>query len=181
MNIYPFKRIEKNVLPEIKTQVQDQVKPQIKDIKDNEKQKLNGQKPFAWLLILFLLVGGIGLVVYITNSADEPETVSVPENTDDIDWVNDVPCTPEDLSGEWKEITDSRMLENSNRRRFQNKRTSATINFDKGDPTTSGEKAQDHWHRDNPNKVNKRNQYLDENGNEVGKNTPESHIKPKCK
>ena len=61
------------------------------------------------------------------------------EQLDDIDWVNEVPCTPEDLSEEWEEVTHPKRRANSNRRDFKNKRTDEvcqgllSLGLEKGD------------------------------------------------
>ena len=148
-----------------------------------ENDKIPQKRLFFWVLLIgIMLVGGTVILMSLdddNNEVVEP-TTSISGEIDDIDWSIAPPCSPDDLSDNWEEITDQRMRANSNRRKFRNKHTGETINFDLGDPTQTGEKAKDHWHRDNPNKKNKRNQYLDEHGNEVGKNSPESHIKPKC-
>ncbi len=52
------------------------------------------------------------------------------------------------------------------------------MRFDKGDPSKPGHRAQDHYHRFNPNGSNSRNEYLDIDGNPVGRNSDASHLYP---
>jgi len=81
------------------------------------------------------------------------------------------------LSKDWKETTNSSM---KHRRTFRYKDTNIEIAFDKGIPGASRYKGVDHWHRLNPNAANKKEMYLDRNGNPTGKGKNSSHIKP-CK
>ena len=148
----------------------------------SKNENIPPKRMLLWMLmIVFITVAGTVILMSLDeDNGQAARPIPTPDSIDDIDWANSPPCSPDDLSEEWEEITDSRMRENSNRRKFRNKRTGAIINFDQGDANQTGERSKDHWHRDNPNKINKRNQYLDEKGNEVGRNSPESHITPKC-
>jgi len=113
----------------------------------------------------------------IDKQTDIPTDIPTDISVDtDIDWTKP-PCNPDDLSNDWKEITTSNM---KNRRVFRFKDSNIEIAFDKGVPGAPRFKGADHWHRFNPNSTNKRDLYLDRNGNPIGKNSNSSHIKP-CK
>lgn len=87
--------------------------------------------------------------------------------TPGIDWTN-APKSPESLGSAWIDVTDTRMKENSNRRRFQNLITKEVVAFDIGLPDKTGYKEENHWHRENPNSKNKNDAYLNECGKPVG-------------
>lgn len=130
---------------------------------------------FKILIISFIVTMAIGVTIYY--AIDEPTDTPADVSTDtDIDWTKP-PCNPDDLSDDWNEITNSNM---KNRRVFTYKNTNIKIAFDKGISGAPRFKGVDHWHRFNPNSVNKRDLYLDRHGNPTGKNTNPSHIKP-CK
>ncbi len=59
---------------------------------------------------------------------------------------------------------------------FRNKQTGEKLRFDKGKPTKHGHKANDHYHRPNPNSTGDQDKYLDEKGNPVPKNSDPSHL-----
>ncbi len=61
---------------------------------------------------------------------------------------------------------------------FKDKRTGEIIRYDEGRPGETGHEGHDHFHRYNPNKTGKSDQYLDSNGNPVAKNSEESHLYP---
>jgi len=130
-------------------------------------------------LIFITIVVSISIPIYYTINKPTDFPTDFPTDTSidtDIDWTKP-PCNPEDLSNDWKEITNSNM---KNRRVFVYKETNIQIAFDKGIRGAPRFKGIDHWHRFNPNSTNNKDMYLDKNGNPTGKNTNPSHIKP-CK
>lgn len=130
-------------------------------------------------LILAILTLSTGILIRLSTT-DQP-TDAPPQIHDetDINWAAP-PCNPDNLSVDWKEITDARMLKNSSRRVFQYRDTKWKIAFDKGDCGMPGFKGRDHWHRYNPFSTNENDFYLDQRGNPTGKNKTSSHIPPNC-
>ena len=146
------------------------------NISDNQSNIFAKSKNILFLLFITIaLTSGISIYYAIDKPIDIPI-----DTTTDIDWKTP-PCSPDDLSNNWKEVTDSRMSERSNRRIFQYKDTNNRIAFEKGQPGLTGDKAKDHWHRYNPNFKNDRELYLDNLGNATGKGSNSSHIDPNCK
>jgi len=132
------------------------------------------------LILLFITISlTVGITIYYALDLTTDQPIDVPIDTD-IDW-NKPPCTPDDLSENWKEVTHPKMQARSQRREFLYMDTNIRIAFEKGISGETGFAKEDHWHRYNPNSVNKRDLYLDRNGNPTGKNSDPSHIKPNCK
>ncbi len=98
----------------------------------------------------------------------------------DIDWENP-PCSPEDLSQDWQEVTPQLMRQNSQRREFLHHLTGLKIAFDKGIAGKPKFGGKNHWHIYNPNSTSVRDYYLDKNGNPLHKNNPNSHFEGNCK
>ncbi len=128
------------------------------------------------ILILITIAVSISIPIYYAIEEPSDKPIDIPSDTD-IDW-NKPPCNPYELSKDWKEVTHPKMV---NRRDFIYKNTNIKISFEKGIPGETGHKAVDHWHRHNPNKVNRHDQYLDRNGKTTGKGKNNSHIDPNCK
>lgn len=124
------------------------------------------------LLIFFIIL--IGIIFYAHLDLSEQDDVNT---STDIDWTKP-PCKPDDLSNNWKEITNVNM---KNRRVFTYKNTNIKIAFDKAVAGAPRFRGTDHWHRFNPNMTNKQNFYLDMFGHPTAKNSNQSHIKPNCK
>jgi hypothetical protein len=139
--------------------------------------KYQEKTSFYSMTVLIALILLIGTVIggYYWTTDDTNDTIQT-----DIDWHNP-PCSPDNLSHDWKEITHPKMREFSNRREFVYKDTDIKIAFDKARPNTTGFEGKDHWHRYNPLKTNDINLYLDRNGNVVSKNSDPSHIETGCK
>jgi hypothetical protein len=92
-----------------------------------------------------------------------------------------LPANPDDLRAEgYKEISDPRAVARGHRT-FTNPETGDRIRFDKGDPNEPGYARRDHYRRMNPNSVNKRDYYLDKNGNPTSRSSDDSHIFPENK
>jgi len=128
-----------------------------------------------FLFIFFMIATiAIGVTIYYATGKTTDKSI---DTTTDIDWSNP-PCSPDDLSKDWKETTNPNMV---NRREFVYKNTENKISFEKGNIGKEGFKEIDHWHRYNPNSTNKQNIYLDRNGNPVGKGSRPSHIESNCK
>lgn len=92
--------------------------------------------------------------------------------------VSSLPSNPMDLLDQgWNDIS------HPNARKaghflLQEKSSGLIIRFDKGNPNKPGYRGVDHYHIYNPNATSAKDQYLDKNGNPVGRNTNESHILP---
>ena len=120
----------------------------------------NEKRPNYILLIIAIFVGLLIIIPQILNSIDnDPNNNPLPDTNIDIDWYNP-PCSPEELSNDWKEITDPRMAQNSNRREFLYKSTNIKIAFDKGRIGAPKFRGKNHWHRYNPFTTNKHNKEL---------------------
>ncbi len=149
----------------------------------NNAETLN---PIFVISIDYKLVGLI--VLLLTLAVSIPYYYAIEEPTDipsdfadtDIDW-NKPPCTPDDLSNKWHDVTDARMKQFSNRREFIYLDTFIKIAFDKGRQGAPKFRSKNHWHRYNPNTTNKHDVYLDRDGNPTGENSNNSHIDPECK
>ncbi len=139
-----------------------------------EKQQ-NKSKLFFVFLLVFAI---IGVTIVSLHDSSNPESKSAPKTS--IDWENP-PCLPSDLSSDWDETTHPKRAEKSNRRDFKNIRTGEKIAFDKGTAGRTGNKAKNHWHRYNINTKNRKDFYLDKNGNQIHKNDDNSHIDVNCK
>jgi hypothetical protein len=89
------------------------------------------------------------------------------------------------LDDSWEDVTPDEQRENTPNRRFKHKGTEEEIEFHPGrrNPDGSpgpGKGGRDHWHRYNPlRKHNKRDLYLDRNGNPVARDSKPSHIYPR--
>jgi len=128
---------------------------------------------FKILIASLVISVAIGITIY--HAIEKPTSVPTDISADtDIDWAKP-PCDPNDLSDDWKEITNPNMR---NRRIFTYRDTNIKIAFDKGIPGEPRFRGVDHWHRFNPNPLSDKDLYLDRNGNPTGKNTNSSHIKP---
>ena len=110
---------------------------------------------------------------------NEDESIESSEKTGAIDWTDNPPATPDNLSEEWEDVTDERKRENTDNRDFENKETKEKITFDKGKEGKPGFEGVDHWHRHNPNSTGKKDAYLDAGGTPVPKGSKKSHITPK--
>ena len=86
--------------------------------------------------------------------------------------------TPQQLINDgWKDITDSRMAENTNSLELYNPKTGLKIRFDKGIKGKKGFEGVDHYHIYNNDYTNKKKDYyFDIDGNPTGKGTKSSHI-----
>ncbi len=129
--------------------------------------------------LLFYITIALSIIIFIYYAIDKPiiNPITIPSDlTTDIDWKKP-PCNPDDLSNDWKEVTDPNM---ENRREFIYKDTNIKIAFDKGIPGANRYRAVNHWHRYNPNATNRHGRYLDKDGNPTGNGKNNSHIEPKC-
>ncbi len=109
-----------------------------------------------------------------TNSAGNPESELI--EASGIDW-NNPPCSPKELSSQWKETTHPAKIENTNDKEFTNTITQEVIEFH---PRNTQGENKPHWHRKNPSVTNRHDYYLDKDGNPVGKNSKDSHIYTNC-
>lgn len=90
-----------------------------------------------------------------------------------------LPANPDELPTQgWKE-TSHPTAAKMGHRTFENSQTGEIIRFDKGRPGESGFEGQDHYHRLNPNRTSRSDEYLDLNGNPVARGSGPSHIIPR--
>ena len=129
-----------------------------------------------WLFLFVTIALTFGIAIYYAIDTPKDLPIDIPT---DIDWKKP-PCNPDDLSNDWNEVTHPDMLNRSQRREFVYKNTDIKIAFEKGIPDGNGYEKNDHWHRYNPNSVNKRDLYLDQNGNPTGRGSDASHILTDC-
>ena len=145
-------------------------------LEKNDKAKKNNSLKIVVVLLFVVAIVTIGYI--FLNSLVEKTTTEILAESG-IDW-NNPPCSPNDLSDDWAEVTPEIMKQNSNRSEYQNKNTGLKIAFDKGiygKPRFSGK---DHWHIYNPFSVSIKDYYLDKQGNTIHKNDGNSHIEIKC-
>ncbi|MBI5346976.1 MAG: RHS repeat-associated core domain-containing protein [Chlamydiae bacterium] len=91
-----------------------------------------------------------------------------------------LPNSPDELLNDpnWEETSHPEAKENGHRT-FENTKTGETIRYDAGKPGTTGHKAEDHWHRHNPDSTGDIDKYLDAKGNPVPDGHPDSHLYPR--
>ncbi len=90
---------------------------------------------------------------------------------DDINWDNP-PRSPEKLPEVWEEFENPK--NQGNRLSFRHKiYTKIKIEFDRYD---SQGREKPHWHRENPNKKNQKDEYLDFDCNTIRRGAPNSHL-----
>jgi len=91
-----------------------------------------------------------------------------------------LPDNPDELLNDpnWEETSHPEAKEHGHRT-FENTKTGETIRHDAGKPGTTGHKAQDHWHRHNPDSTGDIDKYLDAKGNPVPDGHPDSHLYPR--
>jgi|GEM_PF-3305450 hypothetical protein len=148
------------------------------NLKVVHKSTKRSQQPFNIPTIAILVLLAIILLIINTVIDDSSKTSSMPES--DINWDNP-PCSPDDLSNDWKEVTPEMMQKNSQRREFQYKDTNFKIAFDEGILGQPQYRGKNHWHIYNPNGTGAKDYYLDKNGNPIHKNDKNSHIDATCK
>lgn len=91
-----------------------------------------------------------------------------------------LPDNPDELLNDpnWEETSHPEAKEKGHRT-FENTKTGETIRHDAGKPGTTGHKAEDHWHRHNPDSTGDIDKYLDAKGNPVPDGHPDSHLYPR--
>ncbi len=134
---------------------------------------------FIKILIFVTIALSISISIYYAIDKPSDEPIDIPTDTD-IDWEKP-PCNPDELSNNWREVTDPRMKQFSNRREFIYKYINIKIAFDLGRSGAPKFRGKNHWHRYNPNTTNRHDIYLDRNGKPVGEHSNDSHIDPECK
>ena len=90
-----------------------------------------------------------------------------------------LPAKPDDLLAQGWHETSHPGAAALGHRMFENPRTGEIIRFDKGRPGTPGFEGKDHYHRLNPNRTGRHDEYLDVNGNPVARGSDPSHILPR--
>ena len=90
-----------------------------------------------------------------------------------------LPNSPDELLNDpdWEETSHPSAKENGHRT-FENKATGEELRYDEGKPGETGHKGESHWHRMNPNSINRFDEYLDAKDLPVLRNSPESHLYP---
>ncbi len=90
-----------------------------------------------------------------------------------------LPGSPDELLNDpnWKETTHPDAKAKGHRT-FENKETGEELRYDEAKPAAPGHKGESHWHRPNPNSINRSDEYLDANDIPVPRNSPESHLYP---
>ncbi len=142
---------------------------------------IENQKIGINLYLLFFVTMAIVIGITTYYAIDKPREIPLETTVEtDIDWTKP-PCSPDELSKDWKEVTDPRMAAKSQRRVYQYKDTQTKIAFEKGKANMPGHRAKDHWHRFNPFSKNDRDFYLDQKGNPASRNSDPSHIDTNCK
>jgi len=88
-----------------------------------------------------------------------------------------LPVNPDDLlkKPEWKETTHPD-AEKHGHRTFENEETGDKLRHDEGKPWETGHNAHDHYHRPNPNKTGKHDEYLDNEFKPVPRHSDKSHL-----
>ncbi len=90
-----------------------------------------------------------------------------------------LPANPDDLLAQgWKETSHPGAAATGHRT-FENPQTAEIIRFDAGRPGQPGFEGRDHYHRLNPKRTGRQDEYLDENGNPVARGSDASHILPR--
>ncbi len=77
---------------------------------------------------------------------------------------------------EWDDVSNPKT---KNRKTYRNKENGMLISFDPGQKGVPGFRGKDHYHIHNPDKSDKKNPYLDKDGNSVPRGSKASHIIPK--
>ncbi len=91
-----------------------------------------------------------------------------------------LPDSPDELLDDlnWEETSHPEAKEHGHRT-FENTKTGEKIRYDEAKSGTTGHKAQDHWHRHNPDSKGDIDKYLDAKGNPVPDGHPDSHLYPR--
>jgi len=96
----------------------------IRDVADSQSTTFDKSKSLLFLFFVTVaLIGGISIYYAI----DKPTDIPI-DTTTDIEWKTP-PCNPDDLSKDWKEVTNSNMV---NRREFEYKILGIKFHLKKG-------------------------------------------------
>lgn len=110
------------------------------------------------------------------SAESEGDSSSVPVKCPTED--EGLPFNPDDIVAKgYEEDSHPKALENGPRT-FENKSSGDKLRFDKGEPGKDGHKGRDHYHRYNPERTGKHNEYLDKNERSCRRNCDESHLYP---
>jgi hypothetical protein len=109
---------------------------------------------------------------------DSSTSTAASKGTDGKGKQSPLPANPDDLlrSG-WIETTRPEAAAKGHRD-FENPQTGEKVRFDKGRLGQTGNKAVDHYHRENPSKTGDRDTNLDADGNVTPRGSKSSHIFP---
>jgi RHS repeat-associated protein len=90
-----------------------------------------------------------------------------------------LPKDPDDLLKRpgWKETTHPEAGKQGHRT-FENENSGEKLRHDKGKPGAPGHEGESHWHRHNPDRTSRHDEYLDANNNPTPRNSEESHLYP---
>ncbi len=142
------------IFPEPKNQ-EDQLIALITRIENGEELPSGEMRDYCHLL-------------YVLRDSISPQCVCV---LDGINWDNP-PKSPEKLPEVWEFFEREKNM--GNRKFFRHKRyPKIVIGIDIKD-SNGNEKP--HWHRENPNSISHKDEYLDKNCNPVKRSSPPSHI-----
>lgn len=90
-----------------------------------------------------------------------------------------LPANPDDLLAKgWKETSHPGAAATGHRT-FENPETGEIVRFDEGRPGQPGFEGLNHYHRLNPQRTGKHDEYLDESDNPVARGSASSHVLPR--
>ncbi len=122
-----------------------------------------------------------GVVAHGTEVAADTEKAiqAASETGQAIASYPSLPQNPDDLLAPGYTETSNSSAVAAGHRTFENPRTGEVVRFDKGRPGQPGFEGQDHYHRLNPNRTSKLDEYLDHNGTPVARGSFLSHLLPR--
>lgn len=137
---------------------------------------------------LALAVGGVTAVAAIALSEavegefsdSEPDTTTkCPEAGCGSETGGDLPENPDELLDRGYTETSHPDAKAAGHRDFVNPETGDRVRFDKGKPGSPGHEGQDHYHRYNPGRTGKLDEYLDAQGKPCARGSDQSHLYPR--
>lgn len=113
------------------------------------------------------------------STSDDDSTANDGESTSKSDGKsNSLPENPDDLLDQGYEETSHPDAAANGHRTFVNPESGDEVRYDEGESGKPGYRGQDHYHRPNPDSTGRHDQYLDKDGNPVGRGSDESHLVP---
>jgi hypothetical protein len=99
---------------------------------------------------------------------------------DIVHMIQNLPPRPDkEFLQDWSEFINEKAIGKTTSREFFHNETKLRVRFDHAEDGKPGFKGKNHWHVYNPNMTNKKDRYLDKDGNPTAKDSPPSHIIPK--